>query len=137
MKPPRDILLGRHQAAGPKLDAIRESIVTSVCGRRVHLPPAMDQRCRWRELIYSLRWHLAGLGTAWLVIILLNLDVGHSVSLASAIPPGKIPSAQIILASLRENRRELLQLIQPAELREARPPQTFPRSKRQDETLIA
>ena len=75
-------------------------------------------RYRWREFFFSLRWHLAGMGAAWLVIVLLNLNVGHSVSLASAVPAGKIPPPQIILASLRENRRELLEMIQPSESRE-------------------
>ncbi len=53
------------------------------------------------------------MGAAWLVIVLLNLNIGHSTSLASAMPAAKIPPPQIILASLRENRRELLEMIQP------------------------
>jgi len=80
------------------------------------------------------------MSAAWLVIVLLNLNVGHSVSLASAVPVGKIPSAQIILASLRENRRELLETIQSSELREARSPKLFPiqpRSERFPETSTA
>src|SRR5713101_2023002 len=28
---------------------------------------------RWREILYSLRWHLAGMSAAWLVVALLNL----------------------------------------------------------------
>jgi hypothetical protein len=77
------------------------------------------------------------MGAAWLVIVLLNLNVDHSVSLASAIPSGKIPPPQIILAALRENRQELLEMIQPSESREVRSPKLFPRSEQHNETLIA
>ena len=94
----------------------------------------------WREFFISLRWHLAGMSVTWLVVILLNLNVGQSVNLAAAIPREKIPSAQIILASLRENRRELLEMIQPPEPRDTRPVKLFPtqpRSERPYETLTA
>jgi hypothetical protein len=80
------------------------------------------------------------MSAVWLVIVLLNLNIGHSASLASAIPRGKIPPAQIILTSLRENRRELLEMMQVSESRESRPPKLFPiqpRSERFPETLTA
>ncbi|HKW31179.1 MAG TPA: hypothetical protein VJT54_17780 [Verrucomicrobiae bacterium] len=140
MKTPREILLERHQAATPKLDDIRETTVAAVCDRRFHSPAVTDRRYNWREFLYSLRWHLAGMSAAWLVIALLSLNAGHATSLASAMPRGKIPPAQIILASLRENRRELLELIQPVEARDARPAKLFPlppRSERPDEILTA
>jgi hypothetical protein len=141
MKTPREILLERHQTARPKLDEIREKVVWE--GRRAAVPKygvadtATLSARYWREFIFSLRWHLAGMGAAWLLILLLTLNVGPSATLASAVPAAKIPPPQIILASLRENRRELLQLIQPAESREVRPPKLFPRSERHNETLTA
>jgi hypothetical protein len=141
MKAPREILFQRHQAAEPKLDAIRETVVASVDDRRAANPPAISgPDSHWREFWFSLRWPLAGMSAVWLMIVLLNLNVGHSVSLASAVPVGKIPSAQIILASLRENRRELLEMIQSSESREAWPSKLFPlqpRSERFPETLTA
>jgi hypothetical protein len=141
MKTPRDILFNRHQAVQPKLDAIRKTVIWE--GRRAAVPKygvadtATLPVLSWREFFFSLRWHLAGMGAAWLLILLLNLNVGHSATLASAVPAAKIPPPQIILASLRENRRELLQLIQPVESREVRPPKLFPRSERHNETLTA
>ena len=141
MKTPREILLQRHQAAEPKLDAIREKVVWE--GRRVAVPESKvtDKATlptrHWREFFFSLRWHLAGMGAAWLLILVLNLNVGHSTTLTSAVPAAKIPPPQIILASLRENRRELLQVIQPAESREVQPPKLFPRSERRGEVLTA
>ena len=140
MKTPREILFKRHQAAEPKLDAIRETAVASVYDRRINSPAAIDRRYNLREFLFSLRWHLAGMSAAWLVIVLVNLNIGHSTSLASVMPAAKIPPPQIILASLRENRRELLEMIQPAESREARPVKLFPsqpRSERPGETLMA
>ncbi len=149
MKTPREILFKRHQAAESKLDAIRETVVDTITlreGRQVAVPKIGETGTAplpifsWREFWFSLRWHLAGMSAVWLVVVFLNLNVGHSVSLASALPREKIPSAQIILASLRENRRELLEMIQPSESREARPSKLFPlqpRSERPDETLTA
>ena len=142
MKTPREVLLQRHRATEPKLDAIREKVVWE--GRRVAVPESKvtDKATlptrHWREFFFSLRWHLAGMGAVWLVIGLLNLSVGHSAGLAAAIPRGKIPSPRIILASLRENRRELLELIQPVEWREVQPPKSIvpqPRSQRYHEIL--
>jgi hypothetical protein len=139
MKTPREILFKRHQAAESKLDAIRETAVASVCDRRIANSPAItDRGYNWREFFFSLRWHLAGMGAAWLVIVLLNLNVGHSVSLASAMPREKIPSAQIILASLRENRRELLQMIQSPDSHDGGSQRLIlpqPRSQRRYENL--
>lgn len=144
MKTPREILFQKHQAVEPKLDTIRKTVVWE--GRRAAVPktrvadtatlPALS----WHGFLLSLRWHLAGMGAAWLVIILFNLNAGHAVNLASTMPTAKIPSPQIILASLRENRRELLEVIQSAESHEARPAKLFPlqpRSERPDETQMA
>ena len=140
MKTPRDFLFQRHRAVEPKLNVIREKVVASLSNPdRVTSPDVTDDRYRLREFFISLRWHLAGMGAAWLVIVLLHLSSGRPTSLASALPAAKIPPPQIILASLRENRRELLEMIQPAEAHEARPVKLFPsqpRSQRPDETLM-
>ena len=69
MKTPREILFKRHQAAEPKLDAIRETAVASTYDRRIHSPAVTDCRYSLREFLFSLRWHLAGMGAVWLVIV--------------------------------------------------------------------
>jgi hypothetical protein len=135
MKTPREVLFQEHQAVEPKLDGIRKTVVQD--GRRVANTATLPA-LSWREFFISLRWHLTGMGAAWVVIVLLSLNLGHSTTLASAMPVAKIPPPQIILASLRENRRELLEMIQPAESRDPRPEILFPlrpRSERPDETL--
>ena len=144
MKTPREILFQRHETAGPKLDAIRRSVVWE---RRHTVVPevrvadaATLSVSPWHELLFSLRWHFAALSAVWLVIAFLSLTAGHSPSLAATIPTQKIPSGQIIMASLRENRRQLLELIQPPEARDAGPQRLMlpqPQSQRSPEILTA
>jgi hypothetical protein len=58
--------------------------------------------------------------------------------MAAAVPRGKTPSAQIILAALRENRRELLQMIQSPDSHDSGPQRLIlpqPRSQRRYENL--
>jgi hypothetical protein len=110
MKTPREILLRHHQAAVPKLDAIRAKVVEGIA------TPGMS----WLEWIRSLRWHLAALSAAWVVVMILNMD--HSPSAVAMIPPDKMPSAQQVWAALRENRRLLLEYTEtPAEETPAAP----------------
>ena len=144
MKTPREILIQRHEPTERKLDEIRRAVVWE--GRRVAVSEtrvadtATLPGLSWREFFISLRWHLAGLGAVWLVIVLLSLNIGQSTNLVSTVPAAKIPPPQIILASLRENRRELLEMMQPVEARDARSQKLFPmqpRSERPDETITA
>ena len=144
MKTPREILIKRHQSVEPKLDAIRQSAVAAVaavCDRRGADSSAVaDRRYSLRELLISLRWHLAGMSAVWVVVALLQLDVSHSPGPTAAIPMRKIPSAQIIMASLRENRRLLWELIQPPDARDAGPQRLMlpqPHSQRGYEILNA
>jgi hypothetical protein len=97
MKTPREILLRRHQAASPKLDAIRAGVVADIAPKTIS----------WRELVRLLRWHLAGLGAAWVVVLFLNTDL--SGSSAGSVPRAALAEPSQIWASLRERRRLLLQ----------------------------
>jgi hypothetical protein len=101
MKTPREILLRRHQAASPKLEAIRAGVVAGMARR-----PA-SETFSWREMAGSLRWHLAAMSAAWVVVLLLNID--HSPSAAAMVPRAPISESRQIWASLRESRRLLLQ----------------------------
>jgi hypothetical protein len=80
MKTPREILLARHQAAAPKLDAIRQSTVAAVCDRR----PAKLRRSQttattifqtiWLELVLPCRRIWTGLAAVWLLIFIVNIS---------------------------------------------------------------
>lgn len=115
MKTPREILFERHQAAEPKLDAIRQMILDrrrrreeadSRGGSPVRL---LKSAATLRELLLSVRWHLAGMSAAWLVAALLNVD--HSSASATPTARQHTASPRQILTALRENRRQLLELI--------------------------
>ena len=66
----------------------------------------------WRELFLVWRWHLAGMSAVWLLIALLNMT--QSSTLAPAMVKQTTPSANQVLMALRENRRQLLELIEPS-----------------------
>ena len=141
MKTPREILLERHQTAGPKLDLIRTDILNSELGAGVvpgtRLAKAAVSPWQWltvirREILQPFRWHLAGLGAAWLVVALLNLD--PSAAPTVGVARKNSPSPQQILASLRENRRQITELTEPpVQAGEALPaPRTFVPKRRSE-----
>jgi len=127
MKTPREVLFERHQSAQPKLDAVRQEALMAVGESSAEVRPreSVSEPCapKWtaalhpaerpglRELLLSFQWHLVGMSAIWLLVVLLNLD--HSPTLAPNIVKENIPSPQRLLTSLRENRRQLLELIEP------------------------
>src|SRR6478672_11734897 len=102
MKTPRELLLERHAELQQKLDTLREEAVASLAEARP--TPA---KILWRELLLSLRWHLAGLSAAWMLIFFLNLESrsGASTDMAGNKP---VPTPAQVLAALHEQRRQLL-----------------------------
>jgi hypothetical protein len=105
MKTPRDILLEHHRAAAPKLDAIRRDVLNAG-GEQ-----APQDSWSLHGFLWSLRWHLAGMSAIWLVIIFLNMDPGQGPRMTAAVLPVKRASPQVVLLSLRENRRQIAELI--------------------------
>ena len=138
MKTPREILLQRHQAIELKLDTIRaEALKTGLRPGKHPVSEAATIVELLRDFFWGYRMHFAAMAAIWFVIVLLNLNVGHSTSLAAAIPSEKIPPPQIIMASLRENRRELLEMIQPLASSDARPSTSFPPQPRSERPRTA
>jgi hypothetical protein len=107
MKTPREILLGRHQAAGPKLDAIRKQALSKLSHQNTqterqaaswvslifHLAGAP-----WRELILPSRRIWMGLGAVWAVLILINVLQGDHTGRAAgsrAVSPSVMASWQV------------------------------------------
>ena len=139
MKTPREVLFGQHQAVEPKLDAIREKVVADLVPdapvRATRMPSVAPRRASaldvgWRHFLWSLRWHLTGLSAAWLVVIVLSID--HAPAPAHGLAQREAPSPRQLLAALRENQRQLRELIE-APLGEAAPalqkPTPSPRSQ--------
>ena len=118
MKTPREVLFGQHQAAEPKLDAIREKVVADLdLDAPVHakqIPPVKPRRVSaleagWRQFLWSLRWHLAGLSAAWLVV--MTLTIHPTPAPTRGVARQDAPSSRQLLAALRENQRQLRELI--------------------------
>jgi hypothetical protein len=129
VKTPRDILLQHHRNAQPKLDAIRKTVIAK------ETQPA-ETHTSLREILRSLRWHLAGLSAAWLLVLILHADSDRTPMLATATP--KPPAPQVMLASLREHRR-LLSEMADAHTSDNEPRELFvpkPRSERRVEISI-
>jgi len=128
MKTLREILFERHRAAEPKLDVVRQSALASLASGKID---ARD-RPTWISALLSLRWHLAGLSAAWLLVAILNSD-GFSTSTAMANASDSTPR-QLLLA-LRANRRQLSELIEPPAAEPIAVPR--PRTEAQQPTQMA
>ena len=83
MKTARDILFARHQAAAPKLDAIRRQVVVELNNKvtkEQSWPASLVTSllgCSnkfWLELIWPCRRIWTGLATIWILIIIINLS---------------------------------------------------------------
>jgi hypothetical protein len=125
MKTPRDILFARHQAAAPKLDAIRQSAVATVYDRRALAEPRSQVTATtifqtlWQELFLPSRRIWGSLAAVWLLILVINL-AQHDSS-----PAGKMTAAPAMM-SFREQQRWMNELFAdrvPAA--DAEPPKTF------------
>jgi hypothetical protein len=137
MKTPREILLKRHQATVPKLDATRREVLNAEL-RAAETSPLNWPRVLWRELVWPCRRIWAGMAAVWLVILVVNFSMrDDSQTMAMQSPP---PSPEMIL-TFRQQERLLAELIGPNETRSAAPPpKPFlpqPRSEGRFETLAA
>lgn len=113
MKTPRELLLQRHQAVEPKLNAVRHKALAAL------ERPGLAQS--WRMFVFAMRWHLAGMSAVWIAVLLLNL--GSAPGSTVVIAQDKIPTARVLLEALLKNRRELLELTEaPAASEPAAPP---------------
>ena len=125
MKTPREILLERHQAAEPKLDAIRHRIVMELNNQatKEQRPPnflvSLFLCCSkhfWCELVWPSRRIWAGLAAVWITLLAVN------VSLRDRSPAGAMASASPeMILSFQQQERLLAELMGPDELRAAKP----------------
>lgn len=142
MKTLREVLLEKHQAAEPKLDIIREQVnaglaagVTDIPARSKEMARGREQdasafRIGWRQFLWSLRWHLAGLSAVWLVVLFLSID--HTPDPTQGVTRRDAPSPRQLLAALRENQRQLRELIAaPASEPAPDPPKLSPSPRSQ------
>jgi hypothetical protein len=137
MKTPRDILLARHQAAAPKLDAIRHAVMAELNNQETKEQSrqasfvALLLCCPnklWQELIWPSRRIWAGLAVVWIGILVVNFSQrDHSPAMAM-----KSPAPEMML-TFRQQERLLAELTGPNETSVAEPPKKVgprPRSER-------
>ena len=105
MKTPRELLLKRHEAALPKLDALRAAAALPV---RSQLSTLNSQPASLWERLFGpnpLAW--AGLAAVWLVLLAVNRDSNAPKTTDRASQPSEASVAEIV----RENRRQMAELL--------------------------
>ena len=89
MKTPHDILFARHQAAAPKLDAIRREVVRELNnqGTKEQSLPAFFvawflgcSNKLWQELVLPSRRIWTGLAAVWVLLFIVNFSQRDNVS---------------------------------------------------------
>jgi hypothetical protein len=129
MKTPREILLSQHRNAGPKLDAIRRSVVLNLNSEAVktqspaNLFTSLRLGCSkiWTELFLHSRRTWAGLATVWVLLAAINAAQRDAT-------PTRTASSAPATTSFREQQRLLNELFAdstPAATIEAIRPKTF------------
>jgi hypothetical protein len=144
MKSPRAIILERHKAAEPELDALRQRVLATTLASTIVGDPQVHSTAEhpgfvarfWLELIWPCRGAWLGISGIWLVILAFRLVTADSARVPAAHTAAR--SAEM-LQVLLEQRRLFAELMNPAEVEPIKPPKPFvprPRSERQP-TLIA
>jgi hypothetical protein len=118
MKTPIEILFERHRGATPKLDTVRRTVIAGLTqaqpldATEVSSQPdkLRSGPASFRDFVLSIRWHLAGIGAAWILVMLLNLE--HSPTPVPDAARASKPSSGELLTAWRENRRQILELME-------------------------
>jgi hypothetical protein len=147
MKTPREILLARHQAATPKLDAVRQraltalpsasgaGISTAAATRSARLSHYLEAA---REFLLRPRLAWSALVVAWLVIITLNFATPETSAPGSALATATPPATPETLQALREQKRLLFTELGVGTLPpDAETPRFIPRPRSERQPLTA
>ena len=143
MKTPRELLLKRHEAALPKLDALRTragdfqspSLATTADGdwkspaRAYQLSTLNSQPASLWERLFGpnpLAW--AGLAAVWLVLLAINRSGSEPATLSAS--RASQPSEAAVAEIVRENRRQMAELLNLDEPQAAPTPRTEQHPKR-------
>jgi hypothetical protein len=125
MKTPREILLERHRAAEPKLDAIRQEVVRELNNEATKEQSSFAAfvawllccfKIFWRELILPSRRIWTGLAAVWLLIFAVNFFQRDEVSSLT----GKPVCSPAVMMSWQAQQRWMNELLADR----AAPPET-------------
>lgn len=144
MKTPREILLERHRAAAPKLEAIRRAVVAEELNNQgtkeqssgldlvAWLP--VCSKVLWRELVLPSQRIWASLTAVWLLIIAVNFSQRDPVSSVSGRPVG----SPAVMMSWQVQQRWVNELLADRSLPpEAERPRNFAPKPRTERTKTA
>ncbi|MFM2081559.1 MAG: hypothetical protein RL380_250 [Verrucomicrobiota bacterium] len=147
MKTPRELLLQRHAAVTPQLDALRREVVRELDheGTKAQRPFSLfvslclrGSTTLWHELVWPCRRTWAGLATVWVVLLVFN--AAHTDRSQVVVAKTTAPSSTVRLAFI-EQREFLIELLGPATpASPAEPPRrpcVQPRSEYQNQIRVA
>ncbi|MSU27069.1 MAG: hypothetical protein CK546_06860 [Pedosphaera sp.] len=130
MKTPRELLLKRHEAALPKLDALRTRAGDWKSPARASQPSTLNFQpaSLWERLFgpNPLAW--AGLAAVWLVLLAINRSGSEAAT--SSTSRASQPSEAAVAEIVRENRRQMAELLNLDEPQAAPTPRTEQHPKR-------
>ena len=145
MKTPRELLLKRHEAALPKLDALRTragdlqspSVASANTADGGCKPPA--RASLWERLFgpNPLAW--AGLAAVWVVLFAVNRSGSEPANSASTASRASQPSEAAVAEIVRERRREMAELLNLDEPQAAPTPRSElhpKRSQRREDFVV-
>ena len=145
MKTPREILFARHQAATPKLDAVRRSVVAELNNKETKEQSqptflvAWLLRCSnkiWLELVFPSRRIWTGLAAVWILIFMVNFSQRDPVSGATGQPV----RSQAVMMSWQVQQRWMNELLAdrstPADMERPRNVAPKPRSENSAPILV-
>lgn len=134
MKTPREILLTRHQAAEPKLDAVRARVVAALAPHPSQPQPFAG---RWlvacQEFFRIPRGAWAGLAAVWLVILGLNVATHETVFSPPSTMRVETKRSPETLQALREQKRLFAELVGSLKEMDADVPRFVPRPRSENQ----
>jgi hypothetical protein len=116
MKTPRDILFARHQAAAPKLDAIRQEVVQELNNQETKEQSFLayfvsslfgGSNKLWQELIWPCRRIWTGLAAVWILIFIVNFSQRDG---SQAMMAKSAPTAEMMM-TFRDQQKLLNELL--------------------------
>lgn len=129
MKTPREILLARHRAAEPKLDAARGRALAALSPHESGPEPRnTGWLVAFQEFFRIPRIAWGGLAAAWVVIIALNVASRETIA-PTAAPIQETKRTPETLQALREQKRLFAELVGSLSAPEAEAPRFIPRPR--------
>jgi hypothetical protein len=142
MKTPREILLARHQAAGPKLDAVRREVLRELNNKETKEQKSAFLswffgcfKISWLELFFPCRRIWTGLAAVWLLLFIVNFSQRDAVSSIS----GKPVRSPAVMMSWQTQQRWVNELLADRSLPpEAEHPRNFaPKPRTENREMMA